>query len=92
MSKYVGPLWAAAVNLRGLWSDKPVKVLYDKSDGTWWDESGNLEIRLVGSSLGLYHQVFSSKSKREVQIWIDGYKACARAVYRLTTFVEEPKG
>lgn len=69
-------VYAAGLNLSGLWSKKPIKVYYDADLRCWYDASENLSVERMG-----YHQPFSwlktyaSTSKADVQTWIDGVSA-----------------
>ena len=70
-------VWANGVNLRGLWSDKPIKMFCHDSEWgeepLYYDKLGDIEI---SSSLGLDIDqsviTFASVNKKEVQHWTDG--------------------
>ena len=69
-------LWANGVNLRGLWSDKPVKMYYAKSyyddEDVWYDCIGNLSVEKIGLDKCAHHITFASEDKSEVATWTQG--------------------
>lgn len=68
-------VFSALINLRGLYSDKPTKCFYDTVCESWWDKSGNFEVRQLGldNSHGIVQ--FSSRDVREVELFILGAKS-----------------
>jgi hypothetical protein len=67
MSKKSKILYANSINLVGLYSETPIKLSLTK-DGDYYGDSGHYSIQ---PSTGNVTQ-FSSKSKREVEIWTRG--------------------
>jgi len=40
-SQRIELVWAARVNMGGLWKKKPIKCTWNSDLGSWWDRSGN---------------------------------------------------
>ena len=75
-------LWAARVNLSGLWDNAPVRVKWNGEQEYYTDASGNLGFS-PGDILRYDDKymvvVFASENKAEVKAFIAG----ARAVYHI---------
>ena len=84
MIKKDGVAWGAFINLRGLYHDKPMKLVRKKNYcGDWkWVTSSYFDLQFP--KLGKHYEegliYFSSKNKGEVQAWIDGAKAMAKLI------------
>ena len=65
-------VWAAEVNLNGLCNRKPVRCTYNEELLSWWDKTGNLEVTSLGMVQRSGYVEFASKSRKEVEIWIEG--------------------
>lgn len=74
-------LYANKVNLSGLYSPEPIKLLlhdeYDteEDEAIWWDEDGDLEVTRVGLVAEYGYIIFSSDKLEEVRIWTSGVKS-----------------
>lgn len=67
------PIWAAGVNLSGLWG--PVKMTYYPDIKEYYDKSENLSVKGRGHETK-YGTIFTfaSISEREVNLWAKGVK------------------
>lgn len=74
-------LWAARVNMAGLWSSKPIKVRLDEEmleqdfDAVWYDKEGDFGVDVVGLEKNEYSTTLSSTSKDEIKQFIAGAEA-----------------
>lgn len=66
------PVWAAKVNLGGLYKLNPLRCTWDKELNCWWGDDGNFEVRKLGLDAQDLCITFASKSKTEVAIWLLG--------------------
>lgn len=71
-------VYAAMINLSGLWSTDPTGCQHDQESGSWWDKSGNLEIKKLGVCHDGAFISFASANEDEVVAWISGAKAAAQ--------------
>jgi hypothetical protein len=62
------------VNLRGLYSQKPIVCNRLAEDGMFWDSSGNVEVnpKKLGINVCSGRIEFASKSRRDVELWTIG--------------------
>jgi hypothetical protein len=65
-------LYSNALNLRGLYSKKPVRVYFDEVSETYKDTSGNYEVKKAGLDIQENRITFTSEYPREVECWSDG--------------------
>lgn len=81
MPKPIKFIWGNAVNLRGLYSKKPMKLYYSPSGGTYWEKEGNFDIPYFkGKSRLTYTDAFvcfASINKEEVITWMHGVNSLA---------------
>lgn len=70
-------LWAVWINGYGFRFDKPTLVKYDEETNSWWNKTGNEDVKKVGLELNDSGTVitFSSYNKRDVKLFILGMKA-----------------
>ncbi len=94
MKKLPKTIWVARVNLVGLYSKKPVKCSmveteYCDNRATWWDESGDFDVNLLGEG-ALNHDciTFASANKKEVELWIAGAIAAYSILKNFTNSVK----
>ena len=82
-------VYCSAVNLSGLWSKKPLKMVYlDEETGTYWDRSGDFSCPGLGiqAQWGGGFISFASKNKREVEVWIYGVSASMHLLKNWASF------
>ncbi len=87
--KYV---WAAGINLNGLWYGNPIQLEFDKEmsdilaeDNTvWWDRTGTMSVSKLGLHETIYWTTFASVDKKEVERFLDGALAMSKCIKRLT--------
>ncbi len=72
-------LYGNAFNLSGLYSERPMKLHYCKDTKRYWDDEGNFDSDGYSKAEHGYEN-FISKSKREVEIWIQGAMAVGRSL------------
>lgn len=85
MEKYdkrygIKKFWAASINLSGLYSSYPIRVVFDRESEKWWDKEGNFDISGPGliNSKSCRYISFADPNKKIVQAWIDGVKSTMR--------------
>jgi len=71
------PVYGASVNMAGLYHTKPIRCKWDDNLKTWWSADGNFDVKELGlsRSAGGLCITFASRSRRQVQIWIDGIQS-----------------
>lgn len=73
-------LWAFCANQFGPWFKTPKRM---KREGDmWWDSTGAAYVNRVGISGHDGYVAFASESKKEVQLFMDGFNA-ARGIVAL---------
>ena len=69
------PIYSNAINLGGLISKNPMKLKWDTTLNSYYDESGDYSVE----NLGLIEKsgiiIFSSENKKEVELWTNGIEA-----------------
>lgn len=73
-------IWAAAINLLGLWHDKPIKLKYNYNLNEWYDSKGNLSTHKLGYEDCGNLQVFTSKNRKDVTLFILGAQSMSQQV------------
>ena len=75
-------VWAAMVNLSGLYSKNPVKCKYvpdvyetEKGNDRWWSLDGDFDVRKLGEHKTDGHIAFVSENKQDVEKWLKGAKS-----------------
>ena len=72
-------VWAASINLSGLYSKTPMRCLLDINNDNdcveWWSEDKNFSVRKLGLESARGYISFASTKKKDVVIFIDGVKA-----------------
>lgn len=77
--KQPNKLWAIAFNKNGFWFKKPVKVTFHSSLQEYFDETGNIDIFRTGLDEEAFPTIrFASKSKKEVEVFMEGVKAAIK--------------
>lgn len=66
-------VWAAKVNLSGLYSTKPIKCTWN--NGAWWDEEGNLGVNDLGLHVEDRIITYVSHLESDVAMWISGARS-----------------
>lgn len=82
MSKTPKIIYAALINLSGLYSKRPVRCTYDENTKKWWSDNGNFDVHIVGLDGKGTNIRFSSTSEKEVQTWINGAEAVLSMIGR----------
>lgn len=85
MKKKPEKLWAAIVNMAGVYSRGPILVtLSSMGSKKYWDRSGNLDIEHAGLNVinGTCGPItkFASENRSEVQVFINGAIAYQRMI------------
>ena len=76
-------LWAAAINLSGLYHTTPLRVYLEKDLETWFAEDGNFSIAKVGEHREPYRVTFAHADKGKVDAWISGVNAVSTVLRTL---------
>ena len=72
-------VWANAINLCGLWSDKPIRMsVYDWAYG-WYNRKNDLDVHKLGVDDGRPGIItFASEKRSDVVLWTKGALAMAQ--------------
>lgn len=73
-------LWAFWSNLYGPFYRNPIQVKYDESLKSYWDNSGEWEVKEEGLYQREAYLCFASKTKKDVELFIQGYLAAKHLV------------
>ena len=73
-------IWGNAVNLSGLWSIEPLKLVYDDELFKYVSEDGDFIQETVGHSASYGHLAFTSEDREEVVLWTEGVKSAMALV------------
>jgi len=76
-------IWAAWASLFGLTFKQPKKCLLSLSLNTWWYKGG-YEVKKVGFECRDGYMCFSSYSKKDIELWIAGFRAAGKVVNTCT--------
>lgn len=68
-------IWMNGVNLRGIWSERPIRGYWYESTEEWYDDGGNLSVEKLGVVVKEGIITFSSKNRKEVVLWTMGANA-----------------
>lgn len=72
MTKHDDKIWAACVNLSGLWG--PMQLHRKEHNHYWFSSCGNFMVEKTGIHDGLGFTTFASVDKKEVETWVSGVK------------------
>lgn len=68
-------IFAAQVNLSGLYSNEPIRCTRDNEMDSWCDVSGDFIVDFIGDNSRRNSTVFSSEKIEDVINWIKGAEA-----------------
>jgi len=68
-------LWAAKVNLSGLYSSVPQRMVQYKDLDGWWAADGNFTVSAKGPTKGSGWVCFAHSNRAVVAAWILGVRA-----------------
>ena len=69
-------LWAAMINLSGLYSPRPIRVFWHKTLKEYYASDGNFSVAFDGLTRTACIVTFAHHNKMMVQTWIDGVRSC----------------
>ncbi len=79
-------LWAARVNLNGLYASSPRKLHYDKELGEYYSRDGALSIEDAGTTERAGCITFASELYSTAETWIMGVKAAHKLIHALCKY------
>lgn len=68
-------VWVAAVNLSGLWWETPHEFSRLEDIDGWWSKNGEFSVDKLGVDVKPNIVTFSSKNKKDVELWLSGARA-----------------